>query len=260
MIKKLITVLTALITLTMFSVSVSAAESVIIDGAGLFDEAELSELEARQQQVADNTGWNIAVITSDAGYGEDGSVALDVCEDYYDDLFGADSSSVVYLIDIDYRHIAMDGDVLRFINTSRLNRILDSCEERYFDYDDRGVLETFYDHLEGFYNNGTVAIDPNVGAKGDNYDPSGSGFSVGIGAVIGIIAAIIGIAIVVSSYKTHHAPAANCYLDNGSVDMYIKQDRFVREFTTRTKIESSSGGGGGSGGRSHGGGGSGGRR
>ncbi|MCM1329306.1 MAG: TPM domain-containing protein [Ruminococcus sp.] len=254
----------------------SAAKSVIDDMAGLYSSSELAELEEKQQAVSDKTGWNIAVVTTNVGFGEDGAEAMRYAEDYYDMAFGSTSSSVVYLIDLDYRHFAMDGDLLNYFNTSRLDRLIDKCEEEYFDYDDVGNLETFYYYLEYYYDQGTVQRDPNIGVKGEGFVPDDNRDSedeaVALvmflsGIIAGIAAAAIGIGIVLSRYKFHHAPTANCYLNSNTINMYRRQDRFVREYTTRTRIDSDSGGGGGHsggghshGGSHHGGGGHGGRR
>lgn len=251
---------------------VSAAESIIDDKAGLYTQSDLAELKAKQQAVSDLTGWNIAVVTTDTGFGTDGARAMKYAENYYDEKFGSDSSSVVYLIDLDYRHFSMDGDVLNYFNTKRLDKLITECEKEYFAYDDVGNLETFYYYLEYYYNQGTVAYDSNVGAKGSSFVPSEGvveSYDVTMlfaGMIAGAVAAAIGIAIVLSRYKFHHAPTANCYLNSNTINIYRRQDRFVREYTTRTRIDSggsgSSGGGGGHsfGGSSHGGGGHGGRR
>lgn len=250
---------------------VSAAESIIDDKAGLYTQSELAELNAKQQAVSELTGWNIAVVTTDTGFGTDGARAMKYAENYYDNKFGSDSSSVVYLIDLDYRHFAMDGDVLNYFNTKRLDKMITECEKEYFAYDDVGNLEKFYYYLEYYYNQGTVEYDSNIGAKGSGFVPA-DGIAkeydltmLLAGMITGAAAAGIGIAIVLSRYKFHHAPTANCYLNSNTINMYRRQDRFVREYTTRTRIDSggSSGGGGGGhsfGGSSHGGGGHGGRR
>ncbi len=277
--KKILSFLAAaVISAAAFALPVSAAESVIDDKAGLYSAGELAELEEKQQAVSDLTGWNIAVVTTDTGFGTDGARAMKYAENYYDEKFGSSSSSVVYLIDLDYRHFAMDGDVLNYFNTKRLDKLITECEEEYFDYDDVGNLETFYYYLEYYYNSGTVKADSNVGAKGEDFVPSmGIEAEINVtillaGIIAGAVAAAIGISIVLSRYKFHHAPTANCYLNSNTINIYRRQDRFVREYTTRTRIDSDSGGGssdsgGGSsggghsfGGSSHGGGGSGGRR
>lgn len=251
------------------SLSVSAYSAGIDDRAGLYTQSEIETLEARQEQVAELTGWNIAVVTTDIGLGEDGYRAMKYAEDYYDDTFGSDSSSVVYLIDIDYRHISMDGDVLNYFNTSRFDTMFKACQSHYMDYDDVGNLETFYNYLVYYHDEGTVQYDSNIGAKGSGYKPSNSvkSFDLGVGVMVGLVPAAIAVIIIVSRYKYHHAAPPNCYLNGNSINMYRRQDRFVREYTTRTRIESSSGsssggrGGGIShGGSSHGGGGGGGRR
>ena len=66
--------------------------------------------------------------------------------------------------------------------------------------------------------------------------------------IAGLIAAGIAILIVYNRYKFHYAPSANHYLNKDKVRFYNRQDRFIREFTTRTRIDS----GGSSGGKSHG--------
>lgn len=279
--KKLFSVIISLFAAALMTavsaVNVSAYSAGINDKAGLYSSSEIKKLEERQAEVSELTGWNIAVVTTNTGFGADGIAACDYAERYYDEMFGADSSSVVYLIDLDYRWIAMDGDVLNYFNSSRFDTMMDECEYCYRDYRDVENLETFYYYLEYYYSQGTVEYDPNIGAKGDDFESSieyyGSApkfFRTDVFVaflVTGAVIAAISIAIVVSRYKLHYAPTANCYLNSNTINYYRKNDYFVREFTSRTRINDSSGGGshhsGGSrrsGGRSHGGGGRGGRR
>ena len=68
-----------------------------------------------------------------------------------------------------------------------------------------------------------------------------------------------------SQYKFKTTPSPTTYVCHNKVKMDVQTDTFLREYTTKTKIETSSGGGGGrsgggsshhsSGGSSHGGGG-----
>lgn len=276
MMKKLISIFTAALTsLVITAVPASAWSAGINDMAGLYSDAELEHLEARQEEVSELTGWNIAVVTTDVGFGLDGIDACDYAEQYCYDTFGDDPDSVVYLIDLDYRWISMDGDLLNYFNSSRFDTMMDTCEECYMDYKDVENLEFFYHYLEYFYNEGTVEYDPSIGALGDDFedaivwdDETTIDLTMIFGGFIaGLIGAAISVGIVLARYKTHHAPSANSYLNRSSVNMYNNQDYFVREYTTRTRIESSSSSGGHrsggsrrSGGRSRGGGGRGGRR
>lgn len=281
MIKKLLSVMvTAFAALVAAAVPTFAWSEGIDDRANLYSAEEIIRLEARQEEVAELTGWNIAVVTTDVGFGLDGVAACDFAEEYCYERFGDDPDSVVYLIDLDYRWISMDGDLLNYFNSSRFDTMMDACEEHYMDYEDVENLETFYYYLEYYYSKGTVEYDPSIGALGDDfedaieyYDDYDDGFHLNLEVVfgsfiMGIIAAVISVGIVLARYKTHQSPSANSYLNRSSVNMYNNQDYFVREFTTRTRIESSSSGGGShrsggsrrSGGRSRGGGGRGGRR
>ena len=270
--RKLFSFAVLLLTVLFFpSASCLAYSAGIDDRAGIYTPSEIAELEQRQKEAADLTGWNIAVITTDTGFGTDGVDACDFAEQYYDDTFGADSSSVVYLIDLDYRWIAMDGDVLDYINSDRFNEMMDACEHCYMNYEDVKNLNTFYDSLEKYYLAGTVTRDPSVGPLGDAFETAVTYDSYTVEKLLiflltGVLISTVVICIIVYRYKVHIAPSANTYLEHSSVDMYIKNDIFSYEDTTRTRISSSSSGGSRhsgshrSGGRSHGGGGRGGRR
>lgn len=256
--KTVLTLAAAVMAAVTVSVSAFAYESGSVgidDQAHLYTDEQIAMLEERQREVAELTGWNIAVVTTDVGFGIDGYNAIEYAEKYYDDTFGYTSSGLLYLIDIDYRHICISGDAdYYYFNDKRVNAMIDACNDKYMDYDDVGNLMTFYDYVEKNYQLGPFSNGKAYGV---------SIFSFPAAALCGIIAAVIGVVIVRSRYKFHPKPSTNQYLDGRSVNFYRREDRFVREFTTRTNISSSSGGGrshGSSGGHSHGGGGRGGRR
>lgn len=247
--------LAAAVCLSLNAFAYESGSVGIDDQANLYTEEEKAMLEARQQEVADLTGWNIAVVTTNVGFGEDGYNAIEYAEAYYDDTFGYSSSGLLYLIDIDYRHICISGEAdYQYFNDKRVNAMIDDCNDKYMDFDDVGNLMTFYDYVEGNYKLGPFSNGKVYGGKI---------FSMSAALAVGIIAAGIGVLVVRSRYKFHPQPSTNQYLDGNTVNFYRRQDMFVREFTTRTNISSSSGGHGGhgsSGGHSHGGGGRGGRR
>lgn len=269
--RKLISLLIMLITVPVMAINVSAARAVLDDKAGLYSSDERENLQVKQQAIADMTGWDIAVVTTNTGFGVDGAKAMKYAEKYYDDTFGRDASAIVYLIDVDYRHFAMDGDVLNYFNTSRLSDMIDACNKKYYGYDDVGHLETFFEYVEKYYTTGTVAYDSNIGAKGSSFVPSKgikkdfNLMAVLGGAITGIVVALISVCGVLHRYKFKKVPVATCYLNEDTVNIYHREDRFVREYTTRTRRSSdtdssSSSGGSSFGGSSHGGGGSGGHR
>lgn len=274
--KRLIKILTCAFTAAVVSVTAAISAGAysygIDDQAGLYSDSQLSQLEERQKEVADYTGWNIAVVTTNTGFGENNlNDAIDYAENYYEDAFGSlNETGILYLIDLDWRHIVLCGEVdTVYFNNARKNTMHDACEARYQDYDDVGNLETFYNYLVKYYDAGPYTNDANYDPDDSyynntvDYSDSGSSFSFGMAFICGLIGAVITVIVVFSNYKFHHKPSANAYLDNGKVNFYRRSDRFVREFTTRTKIESSSSGGGGrssGGGRRTGGSSRGGRR
>lgn len=246
MMKKLFSILlTSVIAVMCLSFGASAYQSGSVgidDQAGLYSSEQITQLEKRQQEVAEHTGWNIAVVTSNTEF-RDLDAAIDYAEAYYDKTFGIDSSGILYLVNIDHRHVCISGDAdYYYFNDSRVNRMLDDCERCYMDYDDVGNLETFYNYVEKYYDAGPFE------SANEPYYSSSKKFNVLLAMIAGLIAAGIAILIVYNRYKFHYAPSANHYLNNDKVRFYNRQDRFIREFTTRTRIDS----GGSSGGRSHG--------
>lgn len=239
-------VLSAAVAVSLMTVTSFAYSAGIIDDAGLYTESQLQELEARQEEVANHTGWNIAVVTTNTGFGESNRMAaVDYAENYYEELFGSlNEDGILYLVDLDWRHIVLCGEVdTEYFDQTRKDAMHDMVEELYQNYDDVGSLEALYNNLEAYYDAGPYYTSSFIYGK--------SIFSVGAFFLCGLIAAIIAIVSVISSYKFKYTPSANAYLDGSKTNFYRRSDRFIREFTTKTKIESSSGGGGGSSGGGH---------
>ncbi len=269
MMKKIILLAVTLICINFTVLNVFAdvvpyysGSSGIDDKASIYTSSQITSLEKIQTELAEKTGWNIAVVTTTTGFGENNSKrAHNYCHEYYVNTFGQDSSGVVFLIDLDIRTIYAHGDARDILTLSRLDNILDKTEEYYFDYDDVGNLETFYSQVLYYYNagkpsqnggvtyNGNNSYTVNTGSSGN--DVTGTRLLIAFG--FGLAAAIISIVVIVSKYKFHHKPTANNYMNKNSLNMYIRKDNYVREYTTRTRIhdDSSSSGGGSSGGHSH---------
>lgn len=227
-----------------------AAKIWFEDNAGLYTDEQEQKLMQEQQELCDYTGWNIAVITTDIDFPTDGYEAIEYAERRYKEIYGSyDASGILYLIDTGYRQFSIGGEPdKRYFNDARVRKMIDRCNEKYYAYDDMGNVETYFQCVREYYDKGDF--------KGEN-----SGTAVIAGLIAGIVAAAIGIGVVISRYKFHSTTSATNYVRRDSINFYRKNDLFLRETVTRTKIESSSGGGhGSSGGHSMGGGGSGGHR
>lgn len=231
-----------------------AASIYFEDNANLYTDEQEQELMQEQQELCDYTGWNIAVITTDTDFPTDGSKAIDYAESRYKEIYGSfDASGILYLIDTGYRHFAIGGDPdVNYFNDARVQDMIKRCNEKYYAYDDMGNVETYFECVREAYDKGYFTND----------EGSALGVSIIAGIIGGLVAAAIGVGIVISRYKFHSKTSATNYVRQGGVNMYRKNDTYLRETVTRTKIESSSGSGshGSSGGHSMGGGGSGGHR
>lgn len=228
-----------------------AAKIFFEDNANLYTDEQEAKLMKEQQELCDYTGWNIAVITTDIDFPTDGWEAVEYAERRYKEIYGSyEANGILYLIDTGYRHFAIGGEPdLYYFNDARVRSMYERCKEKYYAYDDMGNVETYFQCVREYYDKGDFSGDNTV-------------IIIVAGLIAGIAAAAIGVGVVIHRYKFHSTTSASNYIRSGSVDMYRKNDTYLRETVTRTKIESSSGGGGhgSSGGHSMGGGGGGGHR
>lgn len=238
------------------SINACAATIFFEDSADLYTDAEEKQLIKEQQELCDYTGWNIAFITTDIDFPEDGYQAVEYAESRYKEIYGSYSASgILYLVDTGYRHFAIGGEPdTEYFNDSRVRKMIDRCNEKYYDWDDMGNAETYFACVREFYDKGPF--------KGEK-----AGTAVIAGIISGLVAAAIGVCCVLARYKRRKRGSTASYIKPGGVNMYESYDNFLREDVSRVRIESSSGGGGGgggghgsSGGHSMGGGGSGGHR
>lgn len=241
-------------------ISSFAASIYFEDNAELYTDEQEKILMQEQQELCDYTGWNIAVITTDIDFPEDGYEAIEYAESRYKEIYGSYSASgILYLIDTGYRQFSIGGDPdVNYFNDARVRNMIERCNEKYYDYDDMGNVETYFECVREVYDKG--------GFKEEEKAASAK-TGLAAGAVGGLAAAGIGIGIVISRYKFHSKTSATNYVRQGGVDMYRNNDIYLRETVTKTRIERDSGGSGGgggghgsSGGHSMGGGGSGGHR
>lgn len=223
-----------------------AASIYFEDNANLYTDEQEQELMQEQQELCDYTGWNIAVITTDIGFSSDGYDAIEYAEQRYKELYGSfDVSGILYLMDSKYLHFTICGEPdQKYFNDARVSEMFERCKEKYVDFDDMGNAETFFVCVREFYDKGDFS--------GDN-----TFIIVIAGIIAGAVAAAIGVGVVISRYKFHSTTSATNYVRRENINMYRKNDIYLRETVTRTKIESNSGGGGhgSSGGHSAGGGG-----
>jgi uncharacterized protein len=245
---------------TILTLPISAAEDVsetqnvgyyLIDNADLLRHTDEEEIIEVMEQVAYNTGWNIVIATEIGKYSN--SEAESKLRDIYRDKFGS-ADGVGYLMTTEVDKPEGQNDYMLAIHTfgnarmqNTREQILDAVEGPFLDYNEYGSALQFLGQCERYQSNAEkFRIEP--------YRLIFPGF------FYGAIPAVICIIVVTIRYKSHPKVSATRYLNLGDSRFWRRSDTFIREFTTRTPINSGSSGGGGGGGGFSGGGSRGGSR
>ncbi len=229
----------------------------LTDGEYL-DEDDVEELEDLLEDTAEKVGFNVGVVVTDyipntvRNYEGVGNYQEDEVYEYtdycFDEIFGINNTADGVLLVINYYtlydYILADGEAQTYINDSRTQKMLDDMYPAMKAYDTRGEIEDYAAAVVKMYNKGSVRVE--------------GMFRVGfVGLIIGIITAIIIYFSTKSSYSKYPKTSPANYINRNNTNFSVKQDRFIRQYTTRVRNSSSSGGGGrsggGGGGRSGGG-------
>ena len=195
------------------------------DKADLYSDEQETSIISMMEDASEKTGWNFGIVTLNVDYSS-GEAARSRAEKIYDETFGRDSSGVLFLCDVGYRHFVIAGDAEKYVS-------------------DMGCARTFVNSVVDCYNMGELKASEKI-----------SGTAVITAVFIGLVAAGVTCCIVIHIYKTYPKTDAGVYMDAKKSDIYTRNDIFLRQFTTSHTNSSSGGGGGGH----HGGGGFGGHR
>lgn len=248
MIKKISSILLATLLIFVCIITVSAEANDVYDDAGLFYESEA--IQNSIDEFKEATGWNIAIVTTDDSNGKS---SMAYADDFYDELFGINTDGILYLIDMDNREnwISTSGEAILYIDDDRIERILDKTTPNLSDGDFDGAAIAFIQTTAKYYRDGIPDSNKDYTIDRDGEYVRKPNYDAAIPAiVIALIAAGIGVIIVVVRYKIHSTPSANVYMDQRETSFRDRRDLFIREYTTQVHIDRDSGGGGRSGGGS----------
>lgn len=126
--RKIALIISALFLLfSVFSVNVFAYDTLVEDGALLFSSDELSQIDDAADNFADETGYSLAVVTTDDAQGMS---AADYADEYYNNLIFNSSWSydgLLLLIDMDNRevYISTTGECIGVFDDSTVDYIID---------------------------------------------------------------------------------------------------------------------------------------
>lgn len=231
------------------SISEKSPYLYFVDDTNNLSSDEYSQIKSYAEEIVDETGWNIGIEYDKYGsfdYEED---AFDYCVDAFESEFGNDATGVYYYFADHYTYLVTSGDAQYYISKSEAGYAARLGDDSYLDGD---IVQSACEVLEGVRQEYYDGRDNPAGGHEDEIAARNAG--VGIGAAVGIIAAIIFAVIVNNSYKNKSTPSVSEYVSGDGVQFPVLRDIFVRSYTTSyTEPEPSSHGGGGGGGFSSGG-------
>ena len=266
----------------------SSANAYLCDEAACITDSEFEAAMDEIQETADYIHMNVAVYLGGEPLGAGEYSTITFCDDHYDDMYGINTDGVFLYIDM-----SGEADLFDYLSTSGLaqfyytnaddnNRVatIVSDFEEYLPRDAEQVplaIDNFCRNLQRYYDSGIP--DHYYTYNSDNgeylyYDKSSDSLksaesyddmprsitsSVSISTLVlaaaaaAVITFIISILCIRRSYRFKKSGSTRSYLESGRVQITRHEDRFLREYQTRTRIssESSGGSGGGGGGSSH---------
>lgn len=288
--KKIISITLALFFALSFAVLAYAYDNFIDDSAMLFSSEETSEITDCVESFSLETGYSLAVVTTDDSMGKSSD---EYADDYLDDLIDNQSwseDSMLFLIDMDNReiYISTTGSAMDSYDSFQIDNIIDSGYSELVQGNYARAVILMTETAEGIYNEsndenydniyGYIGSFEDYGYNEYDYDYNDyvdnnrSGFSVDftdilVYIIVGIGAAGITVLIVKSKYK-NHGKDDMFDTDDISLDITGSTDNVISRNVVTTRIPKNnnhgkhgggfSGGGSvhrSSGGRMHGGGG-----
>ena len=251
----------------------------VYDEKGLFTEAELKKLDELVQETADELDMYVAIYLSDTARSE--GVTQIFADEKYEELFEPNSDGVFYYMDLSEQYSAYD-----YISTSGKAILIyddhiDSMLSSIFNYlpasgepitaDEISVgIEKICQTLRAYnrepknneyryveYNGTYVYYKDGQTVVSSSKPPAVRVRNALVfGLPSGLIVGLLFFFITKSNYKFKSSCSPHVYVSREETNFTQREDRFIRTYTTKTKIESSSSSHGGGGGGSHGGSGS----
>ncbi len=242
--------------------SVFAAQQRVFDQAGLFQAAEITELESLISDLRQDWELDFVVVTTaDA----EGKSAQDYADDYYDyNGFGAgaDKSGVLFLIDMDNREawISTTGSAIDLYTDARIEQMLDAVFEYLPDGNYYKSAVAFLQAADRYAAQGVP--DDHYRDDGENryyYDEDGNLHYYGekrgltlpyvLGTIaVAVIAGGVFFLIVFMKYNRKGSSCPYPFRQQSGMQMLRSEDNYLGTTTTTRHIDTSDHGSGGSGG------------
>jgi uncharacterized membrane protein YgcG len=232
--KKIISVLFAICVAVALTVSTFAAVSytAVYDNAGFFTDSEYSKIIDKAEEISEDTGWCIMIVTEAGRYTE--SEARSELKTWYGDDFGSSQKGAAFIMTSETGDGEGNNDYALVIETfggASINKTqtYDRAESEFLDYDEYGAADVFL----------SACANPTSG--------SSSGGSTNPLVIIIVVVLIVG-AFVISAIKRKILGSVGL----GGNNRYRNGYQSRRRYDKRSYGSSRRGGGGGSGGSSGG--------
>lgn len=282
----LLIILTAIIPLNT-SAEKDFSQCRIYDEYGLFEYDKITELNSLIKQTAEETDMYIAVYISATDLSDAQTEVF--ADEKYEEMFGENTDGIFFYMDLsdgqpaydymstsgmgaliytDYRNDGEDNIIDRIFD--QISLFMPSSGEEIIPDDIESAINEFCFQLKKYADKGAKKFYYCYDSADGKYIYQSKGKAVvsthkppfvmmkclPIGALCGIITSIIMFFAIKSTYKFKKSCDSSIYVEKNQTNFTIRDDRFIREYITKTKIESSSSSGGShhSGGGSHGGG------
>lgn len=262
----------------------SSSNVYLCDEGDFLSDAEFQAAMDELQEAADKSGMYVALWIGDSVIGNDSDAdTIAFCDDTYEDLFGINTDGVFLYLDMSgapslFDYLSTSGKGQFYYTDSedynRVGTIIQEVEEHLprGEEDLPAAIHSFCYNLEYYadqgvptdkyytYNKDTgkylIMQDDQVQEVSElpkEYTATLSwGTIIVIAIVIGLITGISSLLSIRKRYQFKTAGSMQNYLITNDVQYLQRTDRYLRTYTSRTKISSeSSGGGGGGGGSSH---------
>lgn len=228
----------------------------VYDYADLLTDEEEAALSQTANQISTDQGVDLVVVTIDDA---EGLSSMEYADDFFDyNDFSADG--VLMLINMDEREVwfSTSGTCIRVFSDRRIESMVQSCLGDLSNGDYSGAVETFFSKAQDYLIQGE---EPDSGIHYvDNpedldYTPETALERTTRRVPLYLLAAAVisGISVAVMAGVNRSAKRAReaaHYLENGSIRITLRNDRFLRSTMTKTRIDNDSGSGGGGGGSS----------
>lgn len=217
----------------MLPVKVQAAEPAVTDQAGILTEEEIQELTRQAEELEQDTGWDVMVVTiADTGDMDTGTYL----RTWFDEHREKDDG-VISVIDMDNRILAVwaFGRAQSCIGKEEKNKIMDAGLQEIKTGIYGPALKVMLNEIREAYES-EHPEDTREAADGQEEDREITDTELKIAAVAALIAGGITACNIIIKYRLRFGGYRYPVEKNGSLKLRIRKDRLVNQFIRKRDV------------------------